>query len=193
MKNIFAAASVLAMTAGGAMATTSDSFQLTVTVSEYVEITTLANDSSITAADPFGGSSVSGNNNRNNADGDKSVFEVSATVPFEVTLTWDTWTSPLTGSYNHASYDGTDCRIGGTITADTNPAPNSNNTATPPSGASPWVLNSSGALQAASFTPGQDRRFGIGIEASPNVNDCPGGTPPADDYVLDVAVTVAAQ
>lgn len=190
MKKIFATASGLAFLASGAMADDTATVTLTATVGEYIAITA-ANDSGITVADPFGGSGVSGNNNRNGSFAEKSSFLVDANVDFDIELDWPTWQVNNVG-YNQAAYQGVECKIGGTITFDTNPAPNSVNTATPPSGAAPWVVNTSGAFPASAFTAGMDREFAIGIESSPNVNDCTDGVAPPDDYTLDVTITVSA-
>lgn len=191
MKKSIFVAGVLSVAATGAMAQDSATVTLTATVGSYIEITQ-ANDSSLTVADAFGGSAVSGNNNRNAEFADKSNFLVSANVDFDIVLDWETWQSPATGSYNQAAYRGVDCMIGGTITFDTNPAPNSNNTATPPGGTAPWDVTTSSAFPASAFTAGEDREFAIGIEASPEINTCPGGIAGPDDYTLEVDILVSA-
>lgn len=189
MKALYASAAGLALLATAASADTAN-VTLTATVTEYIAITQ-ANNSDIVVADPFGNSGTPGNNNRNASLADKSNFFVDANVEFDIELSWQTWQVGGAG-YNQAAYEGDDCKIGGTITFDTNPASNSNNTDTPPSGASPWNVRDSNKFPDSAFQAGMGREFGIGIESSPNVNDCPGGVAPADDYVLPVTITVSA-
>ena len=190
MKRLLATAGTVGLLATGAAAQDA-TVTLTAVVGEYMAVTQ-ANDSSLTVTDPFGGSATPGNNNRNLAFGDKSNFLVSANVDFEIELAWATW-QVAGASYNQAAYQGDDCKIGGTISFDTNPASNSVNTATPPSGVSPWTVNDSSAFPTSAFTAGQGKEFAIGIESSPEVNDCAGGVVPPDDYTLDVDITLSAQ
>ena len=192
MKKTFVAAGAFALMATGAMAQDAETVTLTVTVGPYIEITQ-ATDSSLTVADAFGGSAVSGNNNRNAGFGDKSAFTVAANVDFDIDLEWDTWQSPATGGYNHARDFGAaeNCAIGGTITFDTDPAAGTANTATPPGGTSPWDVTTSAAFDPNAFSAGPDREFAIGIEASPEINTCDGGIAGPDDCTLDVLITVS--
>ncbi|WP_371059974.1 hypothetical protein [Rhodosalinus sp. 5P4] len=203
MKKLAATASALALLGTGAYAqSVEDTAQVTLTASvgEYIAITQ-ALDSAITVVDPAGDSGVPGNNNRNGSFTDKSLIEVTANVDFDLTLEWATWDNegpgqpsdwPSATTFSQAYYvNGAEgCAIGGTITFDVDPATNSNNTSTPPSGASPWTVNDTFA--ASYFTPGANKQYGIGIEASPNLTDCTGGVAAPGDYSLDVDITVAA-
>lgn len=201
MKTLIATAGGLALLASGALAnpnTDGDEKTARVTlnavVGEYIAITNYQG-STMTDLNVLTDSSDGANNNVNLATGEeKATFTVAANVDYDIELDWATWDDegpgqpsswPSATTYSQAYYvnSAEGCAIGGTIHFDEAPAV-SGAAATPPSGAAPWTVGS--------YTPTFGRTFGIGTQASPNLNDCPGDIAAPGTYSLDVDITLSA-
>lgn len=202
MKIFIATTAAVALLATGAYANpnedddpTTGRVTLNATVGEYIAITSTSN-STIGDLNVLANSNDAANNNVNNNAGDgkdKSLFTVAANVNFDIDLAWATWDAVdlpdgAPEGYNQAYYfnsaadEGDGCAIGGTIHFDADPDTDGA-VSYPGSGESPWTLED--------FTLGMNRTFGIGTQASPDINNCPGDIAAPGTYSLDVDITVS--
>jgi hypothetical protein len=158
-------------------------------VFDYVAVWGEQDSAVLNVADVTTDSGTSGNNNDNNAaKADKALFTVTSNVTHDITLEWETWedagmTSPT--SFEQANYHNSDanCSIGGTIKLDPNPAPTAHNDAISGGG--------TGTMTHANAAPTWAHEYGIGTEASPMHNTCPGDIAAPGTYSLDVNITVS--
>jgi hypothetical protein len=169
---------------------------LNATVAEYIAIMN-ATGSTIGDLDITQGSGVPVNNN-SGATGlsTKASFEVASNVPYNITLDWQTWQEAglaipagVPATFEQANFvngGSTACSIGGIVSFDPTPtSPVTNDIVRPSGGATPLLV-------PTDFAPGLGDVYGINTEASPIVNNCPGGVAAPGTYSLDVEITVAA-
>ncbi|WP_273524825.1 hypothetical protein [Rhodosalinus sediminis] len=209
MKALLSTAGALALIATSAAAqqtTDNATVTLNATVADYIAVTGSEN-STIGNLEVLQGSGSSANNNVNTDDTgyDKATFDVAANVQFDVALEWATWQSEgAAGDLDDTSYyqayyyndfdDGdttTGCAIGGTIHLDEavgtggsieQPANGGNQSGD--GGKSLWTAPDT-------YDPAFSKTFGVGTEASPDVNNCPGDIAAPGTYSLDVNITVS--
>lgn len=175
MKTILVSASVFAVLATGAWATDyGDKATLIVVVGAFVEVSDIEGS---TLEDPNleGGSDDAANTNAGQ-DG-QATFKVTANVPYDIKLDWDTFEIDTS---QQANFAGTDCSLGGFISFDPD-GPDGDTT--------PLDLANDGVETVAMEEAPGMTTYGIGINADPTINTCGDFIPP-DDYALDVAITV---
>jgi hypothetical protein len=201
MKTFIATTGALALMATSAMAAPggpagnqNKTVTLNATVGDFLTITQ-KQGSTIGDLNVLEGSGDGANNNANNvADGDeKATFTVASNVDYNINLDWATWggdnpDAPDDSNYTQAYYAHTDgsCAIGGTIHFDEDPTTDGANPPAKPSNGQPdWTVNQD------PYSPTDEAVYGIGTEASPDINDCPGDIAKSGTYSLAVDITVS--
>lgn len=184
MKSILAAASLIAISASGAMA--SGTVTVSATIASYLEVDVI--DPSITYDDV---NAVSGLNSVG-ANIPTARFDVIANVDYDLTATFPTW-QPVVGqdleqttppTYEQAAFENTNGDlIGGSIYIDTTPLNGPNNTGT-------TYQNGAGDL-VLSNQPAGVNDYGVGGQIVPRYSST-GAIPTPGTYSLDVVITVAA-
>jgi hypothetical protein len=199
MKTLITTTGALALMATSAIAAPagnqSKTVTLNATVGDFLTITQ-KQGSTIGDLNVLAGSGNGANNNSNEGSSgdDKATFTVASNVDYNIELDWATWGDGTTeaemgdfpSGYTQAYYAHTDgsCAMGGTIHFDENVG-SDNPVDYPTDGQPNWTVNS------AAYSPTFGTEYGIGTEASPDLNNCPGDIAKSGTYSLAVDITVS--